>query len=147
MSRAHPAPDSGPMRELILMQAIINAYNAPLKFDVAAQALGITIKAVSGRYNRLKKKVETAGILHPLSYDLGEDGKPIKRGRGRPPKRANLPVPSKAVPTVVMSNCDDDEDDEDPEMAVANSAAGSSQGAKLVKVEYPSSDGEDSMDG
>ncbi|RVD86455.1 uncharacterized protein DFL_004729 [Arthrobotrys flagrans] len=64
MSRAHPAPDSDTMRELILMQAIINAYNAPPKFDIAAKALGITVKAVSGRYNRLKKKVEQAGVLH-----------------------------------------------------------------------------------
>ncbi|KAK6508324.1 hypothetical protein TWF506_010419 [Arthrobotrys conoides] len=150
MSRAHPAPDSDTMRELILMQAIINAYNAPPKFDIAAKALGITVKAVSGRYVRLKKKVEAAGLTNPL-YDVGEDGQPIKRGRGRPPKRLKALVADKVVPAILPQSYDDDEDDtETPETRVVSSTTGSSKdvkgGNRIVKVEYPSSDGEGSFD-
>ncbi|KAK6349014.1 hypothetical protein TWF730_009774 [Orbilia blumenaviensis] len=134
------------MRELILMQAIINAYNAPPKFDIAAQALGITVKAVSGRYSRLKKKVEEARVLHPL-YDVGEDGKPIKRGRGRPPKRPRVPVVNKMMPTVLAPNDDEDGDSEETlATRVIEPTAGASKagkgGVKTIKVEYPSSDDE-----
>ncbi|KAK6526925.1 hypothetical protein TWF281_010121 [Arthrobotrys megalospora] len=149
MSRAHPAPDSDAMRELILMQAIINAYNLPPKFEIAAKALGITVKAVSGRYNRLKKKVELAGVLHPL-YDVGEDGQPIKRGRGRPPKRLKVPVSDKVAPKILAPD-DDEEDDEEgiPGTQIIQPTAGASRGGKtgakgLVKLEYSLSEGEDS---
>ncbi|KAF3092355.1 hypothetical protein TWF569_004919 [Orbilia oligospora] len=150
MSRAHPAPGSDTMRELILMQAIINAYNAPPKFDIAAKALGITVHAVSGRYNRLKKKVEAAGLSHPL-YDIGENGQPIKRGRGRPPKRLKTLASDKAVSAVLAQDHDDDEDGpEAPGATVVYSTTGNSKNAKsgdrIVKLEYPSSNGEGSLD-
>ncbi|KAF3917726.1 hypothetical protein ABW20_dc0100869 [Dactylellina cionopaga] len=108
MSRVHPAPHSDTMKELIIMQAIINAYNLPPKFELAAKALGISVEAASGRYRRLKKKIETANALHPL-YDVGSDGQPIKRGRGRPPKRPKIitSIPSPA------QNIGEDEDDEE----------------------------------
>ncbi|KAK6333336.1 hypothetical protein TWF718_011151 [Orbilia javanica] len=135
------------MRELILMQAIINAYNAPPKFDIAAKALGITVKAVSGRYSRLKKKVEAASLSNPL-YDVGEDGQPIKRGRGRPPNRLkNPPISGRVAPMVFTQGYENDEDDrETPGTKVVSPTAGASRGVKsepkIVKFEYSSSDGE-----
>ncbi|KAK6354862.1 hypothetical protein TWF696_003993 [Orbilia brochopaga] len=112
------------MRELILMQAIINAYNIPPKFELASKALGITMKAVSGRYGRLKKKIEAAATAFPL-YDVDENGNPIKRGRGRPPKRQQFAM---AAPTVLA---DEGEEEDDEEQISTTFETG--KGAKGVK--------------
>ncbi|KAF3936750.1 hypothetical protein ABW19_dt0202031 [Dactylella cylindrospora] len=110
-----PPPNSEPMRELILMQAIVNSYNATPKWDAAAKALGLTQKAVIGRYRRLKEKVDAAGKLHPL-HDVGPDGKPIKRGRGRPPKNRQFATAK------LVSSGDAEQDDEEALEANHNSS-------------------------
>ncbi|EPS42043.1 hypothetical protein H072_4059 [Dactylellina haptotyla CBS 200.50] len=132
MSRHHPAPNSDTMKELILMQAIINAYNLPPKFELAAKALKITTGAVSSRYSRLKKKIEAAGALYPL-FDVGPDGKPIKRGRGRPPRKAKLPMST--TETAIVATMEDDEED-DEEMIDAPSTNGKSSGFESKKLDF-----------
>ncbi|KAF3909459.1 hypothetical protein AA313_de0202971 [Arthrobotrys entomopaga] len=112
MSRHHPAPDSDTMKELILMQAIINAYNLPPKFELAGKALKITAGAASSRYSRIKKKIEAAGEMYPL-YQVGPDGKPLKSRRGRPPKKLRMALPVKPLPVTSVKEDDEDNDYDD----------------------------------
>ncbi|KAF3907912.1 hypothetical protein ABW21_db0203148 [Orbilia brochopaga] len=126
----HPAPDSDTMKELILMQAIINAYNLPPKFELASKALGITTKAVSGRYGRLKKKIETAATAFPL-FDVDENGKPIKRGRGRPPKRQQI---ARTAPTILADDSEGEAQYEDDEERYTFSASSETvEDSKITK--------------
>ncbi|KAK6538921.1 hypothetical protein TWF694_010475 [Orbilia ellipsospora] len=142
MSRHHPAPDSDTMKELILMQAIINAYNLPPKFDLAAKALKITAGAASSRYSRIKKKIEAAGEMYPL-YQVGPDGKHLNPRRGRPPKKLKIAVPVK--PLIITQVEDDENNDENDELKIfLNTTKGSgSQMAKSYDHDEEYEEGED----
>ncbi|KAJ6261296.1 hypothetical protein Dda_3965 [Drechslerella dactyloides] len=127
MSRPHPAPDSDTMKELILMQAIINAYNIPPKFELASKALKISKDAVASRYSRLKKKIEAAATAYPL-YEVDENGNPIKRGRGRPPNRQRFSGPSSAPASNIVAA--EDEDDEETYSTTAETGKGARNAKK-----------------